>query len=398
MDKKRKNGVYYTPRDVYNKLHDLLSTLNIKSVIDINCGDGALLRPWESPYVDKIVGLDIEPRYKYGITYDSLNMPVYTYDKFDLCVGNPPYRLLKKSEHIGDEGMNDFVHKNGSNLFIAGLYKAMMYDAHYYAFVVPKNFLTLNKYVGCRNYLLDTTRIKAIIDLGQAFNGVRGEQVCIILTKDYPSQLECLRQGKLYYRRPIGYYEDWVILDSLVDELLFNQFNLFTTRMPSTSSCNVKEGIRGRDLDKFRLKSGQYNANGDAVLVQRIYSAECGFKAVPASRSTRCNESVRKIICDNEDVLCIVGLLHSKLLNYFYSHYLFNDSMLTLKAEYLKYLPMIKTHALDQVVEDMMIHGWGYDKQKELDELVYILFAVSDEEEEMIEKYFEGRWSKKWLQ
>ena len=160
-------------------------------------------------------------------------------------------------------------------------------------------------------------------------------------------------------------------------------------------SCNVVEGIRGRDLDKFRLKNGQHNLHGDVILLQRIYSSSCGFKAVPAGINTRCNESVKKLA--TFDVLCLTGLLHSRLINYYFNHYLFTDSTLTLKTEYAKYLPKIFTSILDETVKDMMINGWSKLRQEQLDNLVYSVFNLTTEERQMVDEFIERTWSKKWL-
>ena len=134
---------------------------------------------------------------------------------------------------------------------------------------------------------------------------------------------------------------------------------------------------------------------GRFSLLQRIYSSECGFKAVPASINTRCNPSVKKLATSH--VLCITGLLHSRLINYYFNHYLFTDSTLTLKTEYAKYLPKIFTSILDETVKDMMINGWSKLRQEQLDNLVYSIFNLTTEERQMVDEFIERTWSKKWL-
>ena len=115
MNKKKEFGVFYTPKDVVDKVYSLLPMNKINSIIDINCGDGALLRPYDKEKI--VLGFDIEPKYRYAITRDSLNSEAYTKTTsllhFDLCIGNPPYRPIRKNEYIGDtDKMNDFVHNN----------------------------------------------------------------------------------------------------------------------------------------------------------------------------------------------------------------------------------------------------------------------------------------------
>lgn len=397
MNQKKKFGVYYTPEQLVDRIYSVLPMKDIKSAIDICCGDGALLRPYDDTI--EVLGLDIEPKYKHGITYDSLNNKPYTDEHFDLCIGNPPYRLLKKTDYVGNsDEMNEFVHKNGNNLFVAGLYKALEYNAEWYALIVPKNFLLMDGYKEVRNMILCNYTLYALIDLGQGFKGVRGEQVCIVFKKHgYIQKVRMLRNDSEYDAT----YKDfmlnrlWALFDSFTDRDLFYRMMCLGDRIETIYSCNVKEGIRGKDLDKFRLKNGNYNSNGDAVIMQRIYSAECGFKAVPASMTTQCNESIKRISTENP--LCLVGLLHSKLYNYCFLHYLFNDSKLTLKSEYAKYLPRVDTDVLDDVVMDMLIHGWSKENQKRLDTLVYILFSLTPNEIQVVENFIERTWSKKWL-
>lgn len=397
MNQKKKFGVYYTSEQLVSKIYSVLPMNDIKSVIDICCGDGALLRPYDDTV--KVLGLDIEPKYKHGIMYDSLNNKPYTDEHFDLCIGNPPYRLLKKTDYVGDsDEMNEFVHKNGNNLFVAGLYKSLEYNAEWYALIVPKNFLLMDSYREVRNMILCNYTLYALLDLGQGFKGVRGEQVCIVFKKSGCVQkVRMLRNGS-EYDAPYSDFKLnclWTIFDSSVDRGLYYRMMYLGDGLGTIHSCNVKEGIRGKDLDKFRLKNGSYSSNGDAVIVQRIYSAECGFKAVPASMTALCNESIKRIPTDNP--LCLVGLLHSKLYNYCFVHYLFNDSKLTLKSEYAKYLLKMDTDVLNDVVMDMLVHGWSKENQKLLDMLVYILFALDSDEIQLVEDFIERTWSKKWL-
>lgn len=387
MSKKKEFGVFYTPKEVVDKVYSLLPMTEINSIIDINCGGGDLLRPYDD--YKEVLGLDIEPKYKHGVTYDSLNNKPYTYKHFDLCVGNPPYRLVRKSEYVGDTStMNDFVHHNGNNLFIAGLYKAMEYNAEWYAFIIPKNFLTLDGYRNCRKYISKKFHVYAICDLGQAFKGVRGEQVCIIFNRNHPTEtIKMIRGDNFYHLNYSDFIPSlWVMFDSSTDENLYWKLNTYF-KLGHLTSCNIVEGIRGKDLDKFRLKNGQHNLNGDAILLQRIYSTECGFKAVPASINTRCNESVKMLHSYKEETMCITGLLHSKLFNYYFVHYLFTNSKLTLKTEYAKYLPKIKTNILDEIVKDMMINGWSKLRQEQLDNLVYSIFNLTTEERQMVDAF-----------
>lgn len=399
MSKKKEFGVFYTPKEVVDKVYSLLPMGIINSIIDINCGDGALLRPYDKEKI--VLGFDIEPKYKYAVTRDSLNSVAYTRATsllhFDLCIGNPPYRPIRKNEYIGDtDEMNDFVHNNGSNLFIAGLYKAMEYNVEWYAFIIPKNFLTLDGYKGCREYIATNFHIYAICDLGHAFRDVRGEQVCIVFNRNHPKETIKIVRGDNVYKMPSSDFNPtmWVMFDSLTDKNLYEKLNKYC-KIGHLHSCNTVEGIRGRDLDKFRLKNGQHNLHGDVILLQRIYSSECGFKAVPAGINARCNESVKKLA--TFDVLCLTGLLHSRLYNYYFNHYIFTDSTLTLKTEYVKYLPKIFTSILDETVKDMMINGWSKLRQEQLDNLVYSVFGLTTEERAMVDKFIERTWSKKWL-
>ena len=399
MNKKKEFGVFYTPKEVVDKVYSLLPMSEINSIIDINCGDGALLRPYDKEKI--VLGFDIEPKYEYAITRDSLNSEAYTKTTsllhFDLCIGNPPYRPVRKNEYIGDtDKMNDFVHSNGSNLFIAGLYKAMEYNAEWYAFIIPKNFLTLDGYRGCREYIATNFHVYAICDLGRAFKDVSGEQVCIVFNRNHPTETIKMVRGDNVYKMPSSDFNPtmWVMFNSLTDKNLYEKLNKYS-KIGHLMSCNVVEGIRGRDLDKFRLKNGQHNLHGDVILLQRIYSSSCGFKAVPASINTRCNESVKKLA--TFDVLCLTGLLHSRLINYYFNHYLFTDSTLTLKTEYAKYLPKIFTSILNETVKDMMINGWSKLRQEQLDNLVYSIFNLTTEERQMVDEFIERTWSKKWL-
>lgn len=59
LNKKKEFGVFYTPKEVVDKVYSLLPMSEINSIIDINCGDGALLRPYDKEKI--VLGFDIEP-------------------------------------------------------------------------------------------------------------------------------------------------------------------------------------------------------------------------------------------------------------------------------------------------------------------------------------------------
>lgn len=54
------------------------------------------------------------------------------------------------------------------------------------------------------------------------------------------------------------------MFDSLTDKNLYEKLNKYS-KIGRLTSCNTVEGIRGRDLDKFRLKNGQHNLHGDVI-------------------------------------------------------------------------------------------------------------------------------------
>ena len=164
--------------------------------------------------------------------------------------------------------------------------------------VIPKNFLTLDGYRGCREYIATNFRGYAICDLGHAFRDVRGEQVCIVFNRNHPTETIKMVRGDNVYKMLSSSLipATWTMFDSSVDEELYRKLNVYA-KVGRLTSCNTVEGIRGRDLDKFRLKNGQHNLHGEVILLQRIYSSECGFKAVPAGINTRCNENLLRLTC-----------------------------------------------------------------------------------------------------
>lgn len=380
------------------------------------------------------------------IRSDSINKNNSIYkrikDGFDFIVGNPPYVNGKKNDNYDYKLFSKYI--NGSvNLSMLSLIRSLSFLAldGVLAFVMPKNFLHIEAYASIRKEVLENYTIEEILVIGSYFKEVRGEQIVIFIRNRKPSSgskisLRYLIDKKKFIFEETIVKQDLFIeknkiiiyrnveeieiikkleknsktLDEIVEGRIFRGIPLLT-KNPSIKI------YRGRDIEKFGVRSfilGEPKSivsdqekikmlKNNKIIIQNIFSSECGIIGSYVDENYLTAETVTNIIVDNEnDGKYLLGLLSSKLLNYYLIVNIFNNSKMTMHTDrkYIGNIPIIikEKEVLIKLVDRALTKK--YDKIKdiliELDKCVYKIYGLKDFEIKIVEDNIKHIYSEEW--
>lgn len=438
LQKRKADGVFYTDLSLAKKIVEELAIPLDAITLDPCCGTGSFNYALAKYGVENIYGADID---KDAIDLCISNIPIGTFvransieidshillsklslsDKVDYVIGNPPYAKWSPSKFISPS-FNRKVVSSGNNLFIAGLIRAMELakDNGIISYIIPKNFLHVATYSTLRKEILNTKTIISIIDIGAYFKNVRGEQIIITL-KNSPTVANKFVIKKLLKDSFIkqieidqSFFEDEILLfNNDIDFQIYNKLNAYT-KLETVCHGYIGRGrssdtnaIVGKEIRKFGYKNNVTPVVGNQIFIQNIYSAEAGIIAAFGGNLNAAQTVT--ILTDGNEKMChfILGILHSKLCNFFLYRYCYNYSKLTMHtdAKYLRKipLPLISDELLEQITTlvdflekvPYMTEVW-FNYLRELDNIIYIAFDLNENEREYIEKEMKIIQSKKW--
>lgn len=379
---------------------------------------------------------------------------------FDFIIGNPPYVTLDSSAFDATESIYTQITDgpvNAATLMIGKSLDLLKEDG-ILAFLLPKSILYVDSYAKLRNYLAHNTEILQIYDLGSKFKDVRGEQFILFVRKTLPEKTSnvkvrifknkekslseqssmTIKQDKLagmdkfltfdsqaYYELISKLSGIGVKLSDFVDGRIFRGLpvggNQATLERKSPASEQV---IRGKDISKFRLKALPFMDNETLsnqsqgkieslkhkkVVLQNIFSAESGAIAVYDPDKTLTLDTVTNVMVkDDEQGKYLLAILSSKLINFYIMYALFNRSKLTMHMDksYLGLIPVIanpsreKLNKLIKIIDFLLKNTDAElrkERNKEIDEVVYDIYCLSDKEIKMVEEATGKMLSKKSL-
>lgn len=441
---KKKNGIYYTEVSLIKNIYSMLNIDENKDlrIIDPTCGTGSFLSVASALGYTNLYGMDIDsgaikvakklvPEVQFK-TYDSISNSYSKVlkafkikEKFHVVIGNPPYAPLSTTQS-NDEFDYLFyrtVKNNGDNLYIAALLRAkeMVSDGGLISFIIPKNFLHVNSYSLLRRELLRDFTIESIVDIGVYFKNVRGEQIILNVRKlrphDNQIKMYKLIDNNFEFLTEIAqdFYKDTIILfESKTDHNIYIKFSNSYTTLNDYVNGYVGRGrakgenvISGKDIRKFGLKDNRSLTEGNKIFIQNIYSKESGIIACFGG-DLDASETVT-IFTDGDATMCryVLGVIHSRLINYFLHRYCFNKSQLTMHvdAKYLRKIPFIVSDALFDIVLDYvdllekteyMSDLWHFYFEQ-LNDMIYKIYDIDSDEKEYIEETVKIEQSKKWV-
>lgn len=438
---KKENGIFYTDIELSEKIIDFLNIPNTATIMDPCCGTGSFLISAKHLGCPSVYGADIDKgaisvlKKEYGIESTKIintlaNTGQQTLKQFklkepvDYVIGNPPYAPIAKDITI-DTTDYLFLRKvkdSGSNLYIAALYRAfeLAKADGIISYIIPKNFLHVASYGMLRRMLLNEKQIISIIDIGRYFKSVRGEQIILTLKNSFvkDNNIEIYSYANKEFVKklevPQNFYRDEVLLfDSEEDftiykalEGTYQKFNDICTGYVGRGKSKNTNAIVGKDIRKFSFKNTPVPKKGNKVFIQNIYSAEAGIIASFAG-DLEASETVT-IFTDGDEKMCryILGVLHSRLCNYYLLKFCFNSSSLTMHtdAKYLKKLPLVITDAtFSQIISivksletmEYMSDSW-FEMVESLNELVYITYGINKTEHTHIDNQMKSIQSQRW--
>ncbi len=438
LSKRKANGIFYTDLPLAKKIVDELGIPENAIVLDPCCGVGSFNYAAALRGVKKVYGSDIDDE-AIGLcrkniasgTFIKANSieldSIYYLSKFslqdgvDYVIGNPPYAKWNPSSRTSPAFARK-VSLSGNNLFVAGLIKAFEYvkEGGIVSYIIPKNFLHVSSYSSLRKEMLNSMSIISIIDIGAYFKNVRGEQIILTVRKSTPDNntfaVKKLSNDDFVQLTEVNqsFFEDEILLfDSETDVEIYKKLNKFP-KLDSVCTGYIGRGrsaastvIAGKDIRKFGYKNINIPTKGNQIFIQNIYSSESGIIAAFGG-DLEAGQTVT-ILTDGDARMCsfILGVLHSKLCNFFLYRYCYNYSKLTMHtdAKYLNKIPLpeineslmsdVQSIVLSLQDEDYMSNNWlGYLAR--LDSAILDAYKLSDAEKLFIEREMNKIQSKKW--
>lgn len=440
---KKQNGIFYTDCSLASLIIEDLDIPKNSIILDPCCGTGSFLISAINKGYSQVLGADLDEkaidefsgyltkaRVIVGDTLftdaKSILEKLQIEHKVDYVIGNPPYATIDSlSKYKGREP--DFIEAvatSGKNLFIAALIRAFEYikEGGVISYIIPKNFLHVSSYSPLRKKILETKTILSIIDIGAYFRNVRGEQVILTIQNSSPSdnsivfkQLSDKEFINLTRIKQSMYTDEIFIFNNTIDLSFYSRMNASYLKLSDISSGYVGRGkskdsnaISGKDIRKFGLKKRPSPIHGNRLFIQNIYSSESGIMACRGG-SLEASETVTVFTDGNEDMISyVLGILHSRLCNYYLYRFCFNKSKMTMHADakYLKKIPFriadsqqfSKLTTIVSLIEKETYLSLAWLKYlEELNELVYDIYCLPDHEIELIEREMKVVQSKRWF-
>lgn len=443
-DYKRKNGIFYTNVRLAREIVNELAISPDDIVFDPFCGLGSFLYSALLMGCENVYGADLDNkavkmcRKLIGVQtikkFDTLGKKgkdvlkvLGLNEKADYVIGNPPYASLEKDIVI-DTDDYDFlrlVKNSGNNLFVAAIYRSfeLTKEKGYISYIIPKNFLHVRSYSFLRREILNRKRIVSIVDLGVGFWGVRGEQIILTLQNSfYAENRVAIRQminGKFVTgcTVPQAFYKDEILLFKSEEEYSiyckmqrpYKKLSDICTGYVGRGKSTSTEAVAGRNIRKFGFKDRTVPKKGNQVFIQNIYSAESGIIASFAG-NYEASQTVT-VFTDGDEKMCryAVGILHSRLCNFYLLKFCYNSSKLTMHTDrkYLANIPFVKDDTkkeFSQIIEvvkaleglEYMSLDW-FDMLESLNELVYRIYGIDEKEAAYIDAEMRSIQSKRWL-
>lgn len=441
---KKNNGIFYTDIKLAEKMIQQLRISKNATIFDPCCGTGSFLVASKNNGIRNYFGADqdkdaIEKLKQHitnvnAIVADTLgNTGLTTLKKLgneplvDFIVGNPPYAPINEGNKISS---NDYsflkkVSESGNNLFIAALLRAfeLVNVNGIISYIIPKNFLHIASYSLLRREILKDKTVLSIVDLGAYFKNVRGEQIILTIKNNVPTIehqiiIKKLINNEFAHMSSIeqSFYKDEILLFNCEKEyLIYKKMKTSYHLLGDICKGYVGRGksksefaVVGKEIRKFGYKSISLPEKGNKIFIQNIYSAEAGIIAAFGGE-LEASETVT-VLTDGDEKMCryLLGILHSRLCNYFLFQFCYNKSKLTMHtdAKYLKKIPLLikddesfnkiieKVHDIESAV--YMSNEWFKDVES-LNSYVYEAYELTEDEAIHIDSEMMLIQSKRWL-
>lgn len=364
---------------------------------------------------------------------------------FDFIIGNPPYVTVKigidfdAGNPLFSQIMNGPV--NAASLIIMRAFQ-LLKNGGVMAFVLPKTLLRVNSYSKLREFILNNCQILHIVDLGSYFPDVRGEQILLfikktqdtknidknsILIKILSDKNKTISQQKNFYIKQglFRRYDNFLLFEdkklySLVNKigktgqplyelaeifrgLALNPSSDFIYHQPAEKLTPI---IKGNNITKSGFKTKYFinpsKLNGgmklsklkkQKIVLQNIFSAESGMISTFDQEGYITFDTVTNVVIKANRISYkyLLGLLNSKLMNFYLMFAIFNKSKLTMHTDavYLGKLPVIVNDIDEQESIEKLVENFETSKDKavlkELDKQIFKMYGINDYEQQIVD-------------
>lgn len=390
---------------------------------------------------------------------------------FDAIVGNPPYVFG------GTYGIDEFEKKYFKDIYESGTGKVNLFtmfieksirilkEKGLLSYIIPNTFLRVTSYANSRKFVLDNAAIREIVDLGTGvFKGATTSSIILILERLKEHNENKVKVFTKLNTEPLIFDQEFFLNDSfvisiktnadeinLLDKLKSKTFNLgvickemifgvvITKNSDKVVSKEYHNGwkpyLEGKDIGRYEIKFANkylfYEPKllhrprtpevfevKEKILIQRITGGKSPLAAAYDTEQYYNKESINNIILDDKTLYStkfILGVINSKLINWFYKVSFTNESNLTvnLSKTYLSHIPIVEldfkneidNNLHDDIVRfvDQMLTAKKQLQQaktesdrnylerkcetldKQIDQLVYQLYGLTEEEIKIVE-------------
>ncbi len=442
LNYKKNNGIFYTDLLLSTRMLEDLNIDTNSTILDPCCGAGSFIFSAKNKGINNVYGVDQD---KNAVNFCLNNIPeasciqfdslgnngktilnkLLIQEKVDYIIGNPPYSPIDKSTILktNDIVFSKKVAESGNNLFVAALIRAleMIKPNGIISYIIPKNFLHVSSYTKLRKEILKQKTIISIVDIGAYFKDVRGEQIVFTIQNSLPEDnkilIKKLIKNQFVTQTQVSqkYFTNEIILfNSNEDVSIYNKLNSAYQKLSDICLGYIGRGksknlnaVVGKEIRKFGFKNTISDLDGNQIFIQNIYSTESGIIAAFGGNLSA-SETVT-ILTDGNKEMCkfILGVLHSRLCNFYLYHYCYNYSRLTMHtdAKYLKKIPLpdMDSPLFDEIVilvekielDEYLSKSW-FDNVELLNELIYKIYKIEKIESQFIDKEMKLVQSNKW--
>ncbi|AEM21169.1 fused endonuclease-methyltransferase [Brachyspira intermedia PWS/A] len=445
-----------SPASIQNN-QDLFNERALPSLEDnIKCGNSLIGNDFYES--QSVLYFDEETQYKINcFDWEDEFKNIFKGGGFDVVIGNPPYVRIHLLDKIQLDYFKDrySVYKGQIDLYSLFIEKSISYLSKsngVVSFIVPR-FLKFNIDSEEVRKLFLKYNIKQLVEVGKAFKNVSTECIVFLVSKD--DKKEDIKIYDYYPNKDVTFVKTMdknmfynfpnIIFNTIVSEEEINIINkMLSISVKVSEICSLKRGMEIGKKDIRENKSGIPTLLGEEVSKYQIVyeNTYCLENHKEVSRLKLFSE-VEKILIrrvanqliatyDNENyyfiknlysliskdynLKYILGLLNSKLLNFFFKKYFTTkkeDIFPEIQAYHINELPIYKIdlnkkeekEKYDKIIELVdsmiilnkkliseknpnslnMINRQISACEKQLDNLIFSIYNLNDEERRIIE-------------
>lgn len=454
---RKATGSYYTPTKVVKNLISKLDIENTHKILDPCCGTGNfLLQLPQNTLLENIYGNDIDAvsvkitRLNMALKYSNAGIETicshitehnyltdYTENEFDYVIGNPPWGYEFSAEEK-EELKKKYKSATGKNIesydvFIECALSTLAVGGQL-SYILPEAVLNVKAHTNIRNIILQTSSIKYLEFLGNAFDSVQCPCIILqivntdaplstagILVNDGKQTFEILTERTISPERFsfIATDEEYKILQKIktLKEVAFLAGNadfalgIVTGNNKDYISSQKTEDnemvLKGADISKYHINSSENYI---------LFKPESFQQVAPTEMYRASEKLLYRFICsqlvfayDDKQTLSlnscniviprlkgirikyILALLNSRVAQFIYKKEYNSVKVLRSHIENIP-IPIVSTEIQDKIISttDLLIQGQDIKKATELydklDDMIFELFHLSDEERGIIKE------------